>query len=159
MVPNLVDDQYYNPPMMPMQNKRSDLPKCLFDAADVISVPVMLNDIFLSDRDTIPPHVQNSDSVNIVLNEFNLLSAVVTSRPLSQSPFLDDKAGFLEFNIFTVHVSVKYAKLSTNFSTVKPTRSSTSEGSKAIRVGKGGVKLLGGGTELVRGVHGDRVDG
>ena len=139
--------------------KGSDLPKSLFDAADIISIPVMLNDIFLSDGDTIPPHVQNSDSVNIVLNKFDLLGTVVTSRPLGQSPFLDDKTGFLKFNIFTVHVSVKYAKLSTNFSTVKPTRSSTSEGSKAIRVGKGGVKLLGSSTELVGGVHGDRVDG
>lgn len=117
----------------------------------------MLGDLLLTDGYTGPrdPHV--GDPVNIVLVELDLQSAVVTFRPLSQTPLLHDQRRLLQLHVLAADVAVEDRELASNMRALKLTGRATGERSNTLRVCERGVQLLRSGAELVRSVQSCRV--
>lgn len=128
---------------------KNDIPESLLDAADVVDVPVLFGHIFLADRNAGPGDTHLGDGINVVLIEVDLESAEVAFRPLRQPPFLDNLLRLVELDKFSVHIAIEDRELSTNLRAVKLTRCSTGESRDTLRISKGGIHLLSGGTELV----------
>ena len=83
------------------------IPECALDASHIVLAPVLLGHLFLAEGDTSPRDPHHGHAVIIILDEFDILSGVMTGRPLLKSPRLDDPGGLVEFQILAGHISVE----------------------------------------------------
>ena len=143
---------------MGRRDQGSNIPESLLDAADIVHVPILLSDIFLADWDTRPLDAHLSNAVNVILVEVDLEGAKVTSRPLSQTPFLNNLLGRVKLDELASNVAIKDSKLATHLGTVKLTRRATCECGNALRVRKCVIELLRCGAEFVRRRHCGGID-
>lgn len=131
----------------------------MFDTADIVPFPITLNNLFLAHGDPGPFDSHVGDLVDVVLVEFDFLSAEVAFGPLGQTPFLDDGCGLVEGYEFASDVTVEDGELPANMGAVEAARRGTGEGGKTLRVGERCVELFSGGAEFVGGGDGGRVNG
>lgn len=143
-------------------NESSDegrnIPECLLDTADIVILPILLGNVLLANGDAGPRDAQLGDAVDVVLVEVDLEGAEVTGRPLGQTPRLDDLLGRVELDVLARHVTVEDGKLAADVGTFELAWRAAREGGDALRVGEGGVELLGRGAHLIRSGHGGGVD-
>lgn len=111
-----------------------DAPESLLDASHVIPFPVVLGDIFLTNRNPSPSHTHVSDSVNVVLVKVDLQRTEVTLRPLRQTPLLHDLLGSIQLHELTHDVAVEDGELPANVTTVELARCCPGERCCALRV-------------------------
>jgi hypothetical protein len=141
-------------------NKRGEyIPESLLDAANIVHVPVLLGDIFLTNGNARPSNTHLSNTIEIILVEVDLQRTEVTLRPLSQTPLLDNLLGLVESHELASDIAVEDGELAANLGALKLAGRTTCEGSNALRIGEGIVELAGCGAELIGGCHGGGVDG
>lgn len=138
--------------------RRGNIPESLLDTANIVHFPVLLGDILLANGNSSPRHTHLGNAVDIVLVKVDLEGAEVALGPLGQTPLLHDLSRFLQLSIFSGDVAIEDGELSANLGTLELTRRSAGESGNALRVCKGIIQFLSGGTELIRGNHGSSVD-
>lgn len=126
----------------------NDLPKCLFNAPNIVFPPIPLRNLFLTDRDSAPADPHDSNVIYIVLIKRDLETREMSFGPLIQSPALNDLCWLSELEIFAGDVAAKELKLTAFLGALEKLGCGARESGNALRVSEGLVELAGWRAEL-----------